>query len=115
MKRLLIASVLMVFARAGYCEGIYFQNNVGNPRNARILLVTPTALAVTKINNLDNTFVVMNDDTENTIYYGDSTCSTSSQKILPTEKVTFQGAVTGFTIYVCTASGSAELRVVENP
>jgi hypothetical protein len=58
----------------------------------------------------------MDDDPENPILFGDSTCGASTgQKILPQQTVWFNGVTSGFNMWVCTASGSAALRLSEHP
>ena len=117
MKKTMIVVSAILSASLGFCSSaVFFENNMGNPRNGKIILVTPVPTPLLLVNNLDNTLVVMNDDAENIVYYGDWTCGVSTgQKIMPLEKMTIQGAHPGFTMYVCTANGSAEVRLVEYP
>lgn len=107
-----LVACLISQARA---SGVFFADNVGNAMNGKVVLVSTAAVAVSLTSPLNHTLVVKNDDMENAIFYGGSDCSLQlGQKIDPMEKVTFQGVNAGFTIYVCTASGSAELRLVEH-
>ena len=93
--------------------GRLFQN-ASAPANGKVYVATPTALKINPVNASAKTFVVVNDDPENPVLYGDSACGPSTgQKIQPGEKVTFVGIPSPFNLYVCTATGSATVRVVE--
>lgn len=115
MKTWIFLLVLWILPPACMGAGVFFADNYGNAMNARVVLATPTATQVKLLSPLNHTLVVMNDDAENPVFYGDSTCTlTLGQKINPLEKVTFQGVDAGFNFYVCTAVGSAEVRLVEH-
>lgn len=115
MKKIILVLGLLSIAGAAFATGVFFADNYGNSMNGRVVIVTQTAAAVTLTSPLNHTLVAMNDDMENPIYYGGSDCTLMlGQKISPMEKITFQGVSAGFKIYVCTAGGSAELRLVEH-
>lgn len=115
MKKILLILGLTVWASWAMAAGVYFYENVGDAANGRIVLATTTATKVTMSLPINRTLVVVNEDPENVIFYGGSNCSQSAgQRIAPGEKVTFQGVTAGFTFYVCTANGSAELRMVSH-
>ena len=109
MKKIMVVLALLslgAWARADFLTD--------TPQNGNIYLATPTALKVTLTNSQNKNFVVLNDDAENTLYYGDANCSSAlGQKIQPMEKVVFAGVPNPFNLYVCTETGSAEVRVVE--
>ena len=110
MKTAIIFSALCLTAVAW---ADFFQN-VSAPANGKVYVATPTALKINPVNASAKTFVVVNDDPENPVLYGDSACGPSTgQKIQPGEKVTFVGIPSPFNLYVCTATGSATVRVVE--
>lgn len=98
-----------------FASGVFFADNTGPASNGRVVLATQTATRVTMTTTLNRTMVVVNDDAENSVFYGGSDCSyVLGQKIDPGDKVTFQGVTAGFNFYVCTASGSAEVRIAEH-
>lgn len=115
MKRLIVAVLILACSIPAHAAGFFFADNIGNAKNGTVVMAGPTAVQVTMTTGLDRTLVVLNDDLENPVYYGGSDCGVNTgQKINPQEKVTFQGVTAGFTFYVCTANGSAEVRLVEH-
>ena len=92
------------------------ENQYGPPANEALVYVSTTPVKVSMTNDLNRTLVALNDDPENTIFYGDSAVTfQTGQKIFPGEKVAFVGKSAGFNFYAVTASGSALLRKVEYP
>ena len=114
-KIILSLCVFCLGASPAMASGVYYMDNLGPAMNGKTVLATPTATQVLLTTPINRTLVVVNDDAENTVFYGDSTCGVNTaQKIQPLEKVTFQGVTAGFNFYICTGQGSAEVRLVEH-
>jgi hypothetical protein len=95
-------------------EGVYFEGNTNTPGNGKLYIATSTPLKINLTNPQLKNFVVVDDDPQTTVYYGDAGCSAvTGESIAPGEKVTFTGVPNPFNLYVCTESASAEVRVVE--
>lgn len=114
MKRIAIVLALACAAPWAFANGVYFEGNTNTPSNGKVYIASPTTQNINLVNAQMKNFVVVNDDPENPVLYGDSNCGYSTaQKIAPGEKVTFTGVPNPFNLYVCTEVGSAEFRVVE--